>query len=319
MSRLVLLEAPLRITAREMEKRSAFSRGYQTTAYFCAFRPEVLEMHIFAISTEAQAWQLDQREEEEEAYEGQQRTQSSPHGLRPLYEWPAGTAAGWATRCALPRDNEDARQRVEQAAPGGEASQWRRVGHNETLRSLICCTSPAESIEMCWFVCVSGAGLMNWGDSNTPQTGSLVHVLLTFFLLHAEVLGRGGAGQGALHARAGEVPEDRSLQAFQKEGPREAERQEDQGRWVWLKRQMVKPVRRENRFRAGVIRNVYVNALVIHPGSLCSCLHMCSGWCWRFCANKKNFSMCNIWIVFHLSWQTHDGCADIQKKVIILS
>lgn len=92
-------------------------------------------MCIFAISTEAQAWQLDQGEEEEEANEGQQRTQSSPHRLRPLYEWPAGTATGWATRCALPRDNEDARQRVEQAAPGGEASQWRRVGHIETLQS----------------------------------------------------------------------------------------------------------------------------------------------------------------------------------------
>lgn len=43
-------------------------------------------MHVSAISPEAQAWQLDQREEEEEANEGQQRTQSSPHRLRPFYE-----------------------------------------------------------------------------------------------------------------------------------------------------------------------------------------------------------------------------------------
>lgn len=86
MSRLVLLEGPLRITAREMEKRSVFGRGYQTTSYFCAFHPEVLKMHVSAISPEAKAWQLDQREEEEEANEGQQRTQSSPHRLRPFYE-----------------------------------------------------------------------------------------------------------------------------------------------------------------------------------------------------------------------------------------
>lgn len=37
---------------------------------------------------------------------------------------------------------------------------------------------------------------------------SLVPILLTSFPLRAEILGRGGAGQGALHARAGEVPED---------------------------------------------------------------------------------------------------------------
>lgn len=48
--------------------------------------------------------------------------------------------------------------------------------------------------------------------------------------LCSAVLGRGGAGQGALHARAGEVPEDRSLQAFQEEGPGEAEGQAEQGR-----------------------------------------------------------------------------------------
>lgn len=92
-------------------------------------------MGIFAISTEAQAWQLDQGEEEEEANEGQQRPQSSPHRLRPLYERQAGTASGWATRRALPRDNEDAGQRVEQASPRGEASQWRRVRQDETSRS----------------------------------------------------------------------------------------------------------------------------------------------------------------------------------------
>lgn len=74
---------------------------------------------------------------------------------------------------------------------------------------------------------------------------SLIPILLTTFPLRAEVLGRGGAGQGALHARAGEVPEDRSLQAFQKEGPGEAEGQADQGRWGQLKQQMIKPARRE--------------------------------------------------------------------------
>lgn len=43
-------------------------------------------MPIFALSAEAQTWQLDQREEEEEANEGQQRTQSTPDRLCPLYE-----------------------------------------------------------------------------------------------------------------------------------------------------------------------------------------------------------------------------------------
>lgn len=74
---------------------------------------------------------------------------------------------------------------------------------------------------------------------------SLVPILLTSFPPRAEVLGWGGAGQGALHARAGEVPEDRSLQAFQKEGPGEAEGQAHQGRWGRLKQQMMKPARRE--------------------------------------------------------------------------
>lgn len=59
---------------------------------------------------------------------------------------------------------------------------------------------------------------------------SHVPALLTSSPLCAAVLGRGGAGQGALHARAGEVPEDRSLQAFQEEGPGEAEGQAEQGR-----------------------------------------------------------------------------------------
>lgn len=119
--------------------------------------------------------------------------------------------------------------------------------------------SPAESIEMCLFVCVSRAECINPGISHTPPTGSsschcchteaifthhwpfllaffffslpnLSPFFLTYFPPHAEVLGRGGAGQGALHARAGEVPEDRSLQALQKEGPGEAEGQADQGR-----------------------------------------------------------------------------------------
>lgn len=60
---------------------------------------------------------------------------------------------------------------------------------------------------------------------------SLVPFLFTYFPHCAEVFGRGRTGQGALHARAGEVSEDRSLQAFQKEGPGEAEGQADQGRW----------------------------------------------------------------------------------------
>ena len=41
---------------------------------------------VFVISAEAPTWQLDQGEEEEEADEGQQRTQGPPHGLRPLHE-----------------------------------------------------------------------------------------------------------------------------------------------------------------------------------------------------------------------------------------
>lgn len=78
---------------------------------------------LFAVSPETQTRQLDQGEEEEEANERQQRTEGSPHRLRPIYERQAGAAAGRATRRALPRDNQDAGQRVEQATPRGEASQ----------------------------------------------------------------------------------------------------------------------------------------------------------------------------------------------------
>lgn len=92
-----------------------------------------------AASTEAQAWQLDQREEEEEADEGQQRPQGPPHGLRPLYERQAGAAAGGAAGRALPRDNQDAGQRVEQAAPRGEASQWRRVRQEVRSAARVTC------------------------------------------------------------------------------------------------------------------------------------------------------------------------------------
>lgn len=136
--------------------------------------------------------------------------------------------------------------------------------------------SPAESIEICLFVCVSKAECINPGISNTPQTGSsschcchteaifthhrpfrlaffslpnLSPFFITSFPLHAEVLGRGGAGQGALHARAGEVPEDWSLQALQKEGPGEAEGQADQGRWGRLKQRVMKPVRSKISFK----------------------------------------------------------------------
>jgi len=78
-------------------------------------------LFFFLIFAEAPAWQLDQGEEEEEADEGLQRTQSPPDGLRPLHERPAGAAAGGASRRALPRDHQDAGQRVEQAAPRGQA------------------------------------------------------------------------------------------------------------------------------------------------------------------------------------------------------
>lgn len=78
---------------------------------------------VFVIFSEASTWQLAQGEEEEEANEGQQRTQSPPNGLRSLHERQTGAATGRASRRSLPRDYEDAGQRVEQAAPGGEAGQ----------------------------------------------------------------------------------------------------------------------------------------------------------------------------------------------------
>lgn len=77
----------------------------------------------FCYFVETQTWQLDQGEEEEEANEGQQRTQGSPNGLRALHERQTGAATGRASRRALSRDYKDAGQRVEQAAPWGEAGQ----------------------------------------------------------------------------------------------------------------------------------------------------------------------------------------------------
>lgn len=138
--------------------------------------------------------------------------------------------------------------------------------------------SPAESIEMCLFVCVLAQQNVLIRELQThhrqapvaaiaailrrflPTIGpscllfffslpNLSPFFLTSFPLHAEVLGRGGAGQGALHARAGEVPEDRSLQALQKEGPGEAEGQADQGRWGRLKQRVMKPLRSKISFK----------------------------------------------------------------------
>lgn len=48
----------------------------------------------FAIFAEAPTWQLDQGEEEEEANERQQCTQSPPNGLCPLHERQEGAATG---------------------------------------------------------------------------------------------------------------------------------------------------------------------------------------------------------------------------------
>lgn len=86
--------------------------------------------HIFLVfcvsaccTVEAPAWQLDQREEEEEADEGQQRSQGAAHRLRALYERPAGAATGRAARRALSRDHQDVGQRVEQAGRRGEAGE----------------------------------------------------------------------------------------------------------------------------------------------------------------------------------------------------
>lgn len=74
-------------------------------------------------AVEAPAWQLDQREEEEEADEGQQRSKGATHWLRALHERPAGAATGRATRRALPRDYQDVGQRVEQVGSRGEAGE----------------------------------------------------------------------------------------------------------------------------------------------------------------------------------------------------
>ncbi len=78
---------------------------------------------LFIIFAEASTWQLDQGEEEEEANEGQQCTQGPPNRLRSLHERQTGAATGRASRRALSRDYKDAGQRVEQAAPRGEAGQ----------------------------------------------------------------------------------------------------------------------------------------------------------------------------------------------------
>lgn len=82
-----------------------------------------LSKAVFVVFAEAQTWQLDQGEEEEEANEGQQRTQGPADGLRPLHERQAGAAPRRAPRRALSRDHKDAGQRVEQAASRGEAGQ----------------------------------------------------------------------------------------------------------------------------------------------------------------------------------------------------
>lgn len=67
--------------------------------------------------------QLDQRQEKEEAAERQQRPKSSANRVRPVHERAPRAAEGGKTRRAVPRDHQDARERVEQAAPGGETGQ----------------------------------------------------------------------------------------------------------------------------------------------------------------------------------------------------
>lgn len=91
------------------------SQIFHSTAsvYYGGLLPEPSK-HVFA---EAPTWQLDQGEEEEEADEGQQCTQSPAHRLCSLHERQAGAAPGRASRRALSRDNKDVGQRVEQTAP----------------------------------------------------------------------------------------------------------------------------------------------------------------------------------------------------------
>lgn len=127
----------------------SWTRGYHMT-YFSVFPnsnfKKVLWVYIigdcymnlqnisaFAIFAEAPSWQLDQGEEEEEANEGQQCTQSPPNRLRSLHERQAGAATGRTSRRALSRDNKDVGQRVEQTAPWGEAGQWRGFRQDYTL------------------------------------------------------------------------------------------------------------------------------------------------------------------------------------------
>lgn len=94
---------------------------------------EPLKHVCFCFLAETPTWQLDQGEEEEEANEGQQRSQGPPDGLRSLHERQTGAATGRASRRALSRDYKDAGQRVEQAAPRGEAGQQRSLRQDYTV------------------------------------------------------------------------------------------------------------------------------------------------------------------------------------------
>lgn len=89
----------------------------------CYLDLQNISFFFLIIFAEAPTWQLDQGEEEEEANEGQQCTQGPPNGLRSLHERQTGAVTGRASRRALSRDYKDAGQRVEQAAPRGEAGQ----------------------------------------------------------------------------------------------------------------------------------------------------------------------------------------------------
>lgn len=67
--------------------------------------------------------QLDQRQEEEEATEGQQRPQSPVNRICALHERAPRAAEGGKARRAFPRDHQDARERVEQTAPRRETGE----------------------------------------------------------------------------------------------------------------------------------------------------------------------------------------------------
>ena len=99
--------------------------GVPRYAYFLCQLPlnNVVVVVVPLPAAEAPARQLDQGQAEE-APEGQQRPQGAAHGLRALHERPAGAAAGGPARRALPGDHPHAGQRVEQAAPRGQAGQW---------------------------------------------------------------------------------------------------------------------------------------------------------------------------------------------------